>query len=160
MIKNDYLFQNHLVKQLPKIARRFYAGRPMLVFCSSRKLTIDASNMLLKECGPTFFLPPNNQDAVDQIRSAAASVTSQPLSQLLSCGIGYHSAGLEPSERMLVEREFSCRYTSMSFDLSMCFTYIEMTTHAIRFDHSLISAQANRRCLHNDISCPGCKSPC
>lgn len=109
MIKNDYLFQNYLVKQLPNIARRFYVGRPMLIFCGSRKLTIDACNMLLKLLGPTFFLP-SNQEACDQVRSAAATISSKPLSQLMSCGIAYHSAGLEASERTLVENEFNARH--------------------------------------------------
>ena len=106
--KNDFLFQSHLVRQLPALVRKYYTGRPMLVFCGSRKLTVDAANQLLKDLGPTYFLPRSHVD-VDRVRGVASGLTTRPLAQLLACGIGYHNAALEASDRAIVEREFSAR---------------------------------------------------
>ena len=105
---NDFLFERSLVSQLPGIVRKYYRGRPMLVFCSSRRLTVDAANQLLKDLGPTYFLPSSHAD-VDRIRGVASGMTTRPLSHLLSCGIGYHHAGLDAGDRGTVEREFSAR---------------------------------------------------
>ena len=100
--QSDYLFDISLSYKLAVVIGNHSNSKPTLVFCSTRKSTQHSAQILAKE---------NKYVKSVEHKNILASVCSQlkdsKLSELIvKNGIGYHHAGLDTSDRHLVENLF------------------------------------------------------
>ncbi|KAI4104557.1 MAG: hypothetical protein LQ339_003860 [Xanthoria mediterranea] len=98
---NDWGFDKICDPKLPEIIAKHSQKKPIMVFCVTRKATVSTAKLLAdwwttksarerQWAGPTFKLVPQDPD----------------LKETLSAGVAFHHAGLDPSDRHLVEKGF------------------------------------------------------
>ncbi|CAE7392902.1 hfm1, partial [Symbiodinium sp. KB8] len=94
---------------LNSLIDKYSDGRPCLVFCPTRKGTVQAAKALAASfttgtrSGRSQRLSAESQQV---LRSIAAQVEDAALKECLLGGAGFHSAGLGASDRSLVEHAF------------------------------------------------------
>lgn len=114
--KNDYLFERRLNDHLLEVLREYSAGKPSMVFCSSRKGASDTASYVAKEAlrlvvqdgRPSVFI--RDPAHASRLEAACAAVRSNTL--LKDCirrGVGFHHGAVEPSDRAMVEHLFRCQ---------------------------------------------------
>lgn len=97
---NRYLFDKSLKQHVPSILRRFSSGRPSIVFCHSKKETEELADELTKSYA-------NSSGVSESALIAYSSKTDNAsLHRCIRKGIAFHHAGLDPSDRRLVEEAF------------------------------------------------------
>ena len=96
-----YLFDKSLDKLVPSMLRRYSSGRPAIVFCHSKKDTEQLAEELSKSYST---LSTENEPALITFSSRAGTTLLQ---KYLRRGVAYHHAGLDPSDRRLVEEAYS-----------------------------------------------------
>lgn len=122
---NVFHFDSLLVGRLPEVVRTHCAGRPALVFCNSRKATTQAAAQLARgaAAGTSAGVGMGAQHQHHQqlqhwllqacgaaqrqaLLEAASRARDAKLRELLPCGVGFHTAGLDAADRTLVEALF------------------------------------------------------
>ncbi|KAI8916332.1 P-loop containing nucleoside triphosphate hydrolase protein [Gorgonomyces haynaldii] len=98
---NPYLFDSMLNDKLFHYVQQYSNGKPTLVFCATRKSTLQAADKLSQAAG-SFFCHQNGS----RLMQMARSISDKKLSNLVSQGIAYHHAGLELPDRRIVEDLF------------------------------------------------------
>lgn len=98
--KNRYLFDKSLDQHIPSILKRFSTGRPAIVFCHSKKET----EALASELSKSYTAPTKLNDSA--LRKFAGQSNNASLQMCLLRGIAYHNAGLDASDRRIVEEAF------------------------------------------------------
>ncbi|ODV61507.1 DNA helicase [Ascoidea rubescens DSM 1968] len=93
---NDFGFDITLNSKLIEILRQRSFGKPVLIFCPTRKICLTTCQYISKNGNGIFQ---NNKDSI-------LPVKDKELSQLLNSGIAYHHAGLSFEDRQAVERNF------------------------------------------------------
>lgn len=108
---NSFVFENSLNNRLLELIRQHGAGRPTLIFVSTRKATYLAAQCILDQVQKLGLLTDLVSDQGQQARLVAAlNNLSDPHSQmanLLRCGLGVHHGGLSPTERHTIEALFT-----------------------------------------------------
>ena len=97
---NPFLFERFLTYKLPAIINEFGEGKPVLIFCQTRKSASLTATHLSKESSQRNCSP------------AVLSVSKQLSKQLLECvqsGVAFHHAGMPPHEREIVEKLYFSR---------------------------------------------------
>ncbi|KAL7427055.1 hypothetical protein ACHAXH_000542, partial [Discostella pseudostelligera] len=97
---NRYLFDKSLNQHVPSILKRFSSGRPAIVFCHSKKETEDLAGELTKSYANPSML---NESA---LANFSGMTETSSLHQCIRKGIAFHHAGLDASDRRLVEQAF------------------------------------------------------
>jgi len=97
---SDFWFEKFLEKKVPEVISRFSAGRPSLVFCTSRKSTEATVDILCRSNGSSA----RRYDPA--LTAASQRVGSLSLREALLRGIAFHHANLPPNERSLIEDLF------------------------------------------------------
>jgi ATP-dependent DNA helicase HFM1/MER3 len=109
--KNDFLFDRNLNYKLADMVRQYARERPTLVFCTTRNMTEQAAQQLLKDmehaAAPRSLVRTPAQAA--RLAAAAAQVSDKALKALLVAGIGFHNASLSGADRRVVEQCFAAR---------------------------------------------------
>ena len=97
--KNHFLFNKNLNNRVPDLIHRFSKGKPTIIFCHTKK----ECELLASE----LSLAPGIGRQCDRGSIAAAGQTRiKCLQKVLYRGVGYHHAGLDTSDRKIVERAF------------------------------------------------------
>jgi len=99
--KNRYLFDKSLDQHVPSILKRFSSGRPAIVFCHSKKET----ETLASELSKSYTAPTKLNDS--ELRKFAGQTNTASLQMCLLRGIAFHHAGLDASDRRVVEEAFT-----------------------------------------------------
>lgn len=97
---NFYLFDKGLNQHVTSILHRFSKGRPSIVFCHSKNETEQLADELTKSYSNSSSL---NTSALNTFANRA---NASSLKRYLRCGVAYHHAGLEFSDRKVVEDAF------------------------------------------------------
>ncbi|OIW25384.1 P-loop containing nucleoside triphosphate hydrolase protein [Coniochaeta ligniaria NRRL 30616] len=98
---NDHVFDKYLDSKLPPLLAKYTCGKPILVFCFTRKSCESTATKLaqwwtsLPENEQRWHHPPN------QIR-----VLSRELQELVKTGVAFHHAGLSLDDRQAIEQAF------------------------------------------------------
>ncbi|KAL9001327.1 MAG: hypothetical protein Q9169_000218 [Polycauliona sp. 2 TL-2023] len=98
---NDWGFDKVCDPKLPEIITKHSRKKPIMVFCITRKATVSTAKLLAnwwsiksarerQWAGPTFKLAAQDPD----------------LKETLSAGVAFHHAGLDPTDRHVVEKGF------------------------------------------------------
>ncbi|XP_068757801.1 probable ATP-dependent DNA helicase HFM1 [Montipora capricornis] len=98
---SDFGFDLSLNYKLSSIIQTYSDRKPTLVFCSTRKSAQQAAQMLVKDA--RFIM---NSQHRQRLQRTANSLHDSKLRELVICGIGYHHAGLDPTDRHNIEALF------------------------------------------------------
>lgn len=98
---SDFRFDLSLNYKLSGIIQTYSDRKPTLVFCSTRKSAQQAAQTLMKDA--RFIM---NSEHRQRLQRIAKSLHDSKLRELVMCGIGYHHAGLDPTDRRNIETMF------------------------------------------------------
>lgn len=109
--KNDFIFDRNLNYKLFDVVRAHARDRPTLVFCTTRNMTEQAAQQLLKDMQMSMtqrsFVGSPAQAA--RLAAAAARVADKTLAGLIVHGVAFHNAALSGADRRTVEQCFAAR---------------------------------------------------
>ncbi|KAG9390949.1 ATP-dependent DNA helicase HFM1 [Carpediemonas membranifera] len=91
--KSEFLFDRNLDYKIADVVTRYAEGKPTLIFCSTRKGTVQTAQTLARDCEL-------------ELRHPNSTTEDQVLSELMRQGVGFHHAGLSMSDRRAVESAF------------------------------------------------------
>ena len=100
---NKFLFHQNLKYRVFDLIMRYYDGKPTLLFCGTRKDTINTSQQILKDIQEKknpFIL---NQEQKSKLLIASRTISNQPLKELIIHGIGFYHAGLSYADRNSIQ---------------------------------------------------------
>ncbi|KAH7342914.1 hypothetical protein BKA65DRAFT_505115 [Rhexocercosporidium sp. MPI-PUGE-AT-0058] len=98
---NDFAFEKMLDGKLPALLRQYSQKKPIMVFCFTRK-SCETTAQLLAE----WWSRQSPSERVWPAPLKNAVVQGRELQQLVSCGVSYHHAGLDPQDRTAIETGF------------------------------------------------------
>ena len=104
--KNDFVFQEALNHHLSPIIRQFSDGKATLVFCVTKRACETAAKSLQQEGlgqGCQGWLDPHLQLV---LKEKAMCLTDSTVRSLVPNGLAYHHAGLNATDRQMVEQLF------------------------------------------------------
>lgn len=98
---NDHVFDKFLDSKLPPLLVKYTNGKPILIFCFTRKSCENTAAKLaewwtsLPKDGKPWHEPPNH-----------VRVLGRELQELVKTGVAFHHAGLASDDRQAIERAF------------------------------------------------------
>ncbi len=145
---NRYLFDKSLKQHVPSILRRFSSGRPSIVFCHSKKETEELADELTKS-----YANPSDLNEL-ALASYCGKTGNASLQKCICRGIAFHHAGLDPSDRRLVEEAFgsgsiSCLAATSTLSMGVnlpshlvgttfvCSSHLSIKLYQVRVSHFL-----------------------
>ena len=97
------MFDIHLPEKLHEVCKKYYQGRPALIFGGTRKGVVSAALRLIEDCD-RMFVKSNQQQ--QRLRVASESIEDENLRRAIKFGVGFHHAGLSINDRRRVENLF------------------------------------------------------
>jgi ATP-dependent DNA helicase HFM1/MER3 len=105
--KNAFLFDRFLNYQLLPLIRKYGEGKPVLVFCATRKGTVDAALQVLKDAAQVYPSPlVTSREQQQALQALSMQVEDREAKECLSQGVGIHTAALSLSDRRVMEKAF------------------------------------------------------
>jgi replicative superfamily II helicase len=119
---NDFAFTKTLNTELFKLVKKHSSGKPVLIFCSTRKGCSEAAEQLVKDYKESLAGSQSNRQSLAWPKPprASYSINDKKLATLIENGVSTHHAGMDVNDRKLVEKLFldgkiSIICTSFSF---------------------------------------------
>ncbi|KAM9845417.1 putative ATP-dependent DNA helicase HFM1 [Aulostomus maculatus] len=109
--QTEFKFDLSLNYKMANIIQTYSDQKPALVFCSTRKGTQQSAAVLAKDS--RFIMRTEHKQ---RLMKYAQSIVDSKLRDLVLLGVGYHHAGVDVSDRKLIEKAF------MVGDLPVLFT--------------------------------------
>ncbi|KAJ3343760.1 Sec63 [Gonapodya sp. JEL0774] len=103
---NPFLFEKLLNYKLLDIINKHSHGQATLVFCSTRKSTVSATDDVIKSARDANVSFVCTESQRSRLKFATTSVGDKKLKEVLVNGVAFHHAGLESGDRRIVERLF------------------------------------------------------
>ncbi|KAE8291121.1 putative ATP-dependent DNA helicase HFM1 [Larimichthys crocea] len=100
--QTEFKFDLSLNYKMVNIIQTYSEQKPTLVFCSTRKGAQQSATVLAKDA--RFIMSIEHKQ---RLMKYANSVLDSKLKDLVMLGVGYHHAGLDMSDRKLIERAFT-----------------------------------------------------
>ncbi|XP_078310394.1 putative ATP-dependent DNA helicase HFM1 isoform X2 [Crassostrea virginica] len=100
---SDFQFDMSLSYRLARIINTYSDSKPTLVFCSTRKSTQQAAEILVKDLRSSLVRTYFQRQA---LQTCANSLKDNKLRDLVAKGVGYHHAGLDVHDRKAIEEIF------------------------------------------------------
>ncbi|TNY19881.1 P-loop containing nucleoside triphosphate hydrolase protein [Rhodotorula diobovata] len=104
---NEFAFANALNFKLFELVRQYSSGKPVLIFCNTRKGCLQAAEALAKEYKQALaWASSRARLAWPKPPRSEYKTSDKHLAALLENGIATHHAGMDSNDRRLVERLF------------------------------------------------------
>ncbi|GAA6001199.1 hypothetical protein JCM10207_007458 [Rhodosporidiobolus poonsookiae] len=104
---NDFAFANTLSFKLYDLIKQYSSGKPVLVFCSTRKGCSQAADALVKEYKNVLASAAGARNlAWPRPPRSEYKTSDKHLATLIESGVAVHHAGMELNDRRLVEKLF------------------------------------------------------
>ncbi|XP_042559018.1 probable ATP-dependent DNA helicase HFM1 [Clupea harengus] len=100
--QNDFKFDLSLNYKMANIIRTYSDQKPSLVFCSTRKGVQQSADVLARDA--RFMM---SIDHKERLRKYADSLMDSKLRDLVLYGVAYHHAGIDISDRKVIENAFA-----------------------------------------------------
>lgn len=106
---NIWAFQNSLSFKVMEIIQQHASGKPVVIFCNTRKDCVSTAEALAKAFRQ--FLAPSERGRSSRLPwprppHSYATAIDKNLNALLEVGVSYHHAGLDALDRKLIETGF------------------------------------------------------
>ena len=98
---NDFAFEKSLDVHLPKVINKHSAGKPIIVFCCTRNSTVATAKSLAK-----WWASRDPRDRTWNEPTKRMSFRNPDLRDCAASGVAFHHAGIEPDDRVAVEKAF------------------------------------------------------
>lgn len=121
-----FKFDLNLNYKLHNIIQQYSSKCPTIVFCSTRKSAAQAASTLQSQ--KRFVFSENERQ---HIRDSVGNVVDCKLRELLVCGVGYHHAGLTPSDKGVVETLFTAGYLPVICATSTLAMGVNLPAHLV-----------------------------
>lgn len=121
-----FKFDLMLNYRLSHVLELYSEMKPSIVFCSTRKGTTQAAQVLAKEM--KFFF---RQEDIQWLRKASYQIRDSKLSELVTKGIAYHHAGMDVNDRKLVEKMFLSGRVAVLLSTSTLALGVNLPAHLV-----------------------------
>ena len=127
--RKTWFFEKELNRNLLDVVQEYGGLRPTIVFCSSRKGAQEAAQAIADAAERRFGaagLATRCANGAAQLHDAAQRVRDKKLGKLLTQGVSWHHAALDPGDRGLVEGLFRqgalvvlCSTSTLAFGVNL-----------------------------------------
>ncbi|ELR07113.1 hypothetical protein GMDG_02382 [Pseudogymnoascus destructans 20631-21] len=98
---NDYAFDSYLDGKLPALIAKYTHKKPIIVFCFTRKSCENTAAKLAE-----WWASSRVVDRAWPAPTTRVPVSSKDLQDLIARGVAYHHAGLDPGDRIVIEKSY------------------------------------------------------
>ncbi|KAF1461892.1 putative ATP-dependent DNA helicase HFM1, partial [Spheniscus demersus] len=124
--QTEYKFDLTLNYKIASIIQTYSEQKPALVFCATRKGVQQAASVLAKDA--KFLL---SIEQKQRLQRSANSLKDSKLRDLLMCGVAYHHAGMEISDRKIIEGAFTVGDLPVLFTTSTLAVGVNLPAHLV-----------------------------
>ncbi|NWW19285.1 HFM1 helicase, partial [Falcunculus frontatus] len=124
--QTEFKFDLTLNYKIANIIQTYSEQKPALVFCATRKGVQQAASVLAKDA--KFLL---SIEQKQRLQSFANSLKDSKLRDLLTYGVAYHHAGMELSDRKLIEGAFTVGDLPVLFTTSTLAMGVNLPAHLV-----------------------------
>ncbi|KAM7326644.1 hypothetical protein ACRRTK_015122 [Alexandromys fortis] len=124
--QTEFKFDLALNYKVYSVIRTYSDQKPTLVFCATRKGVQQAASVLVKDAK---FIISMGQKL--RLQKSAYSIRDSKLKDVVVYGVGYHHAGLELSDRKLVEELFTSGDLPVLFTTSTLAMGVNLPAHLV-----------------------------
>ncbi|XP_027550183.1 probable ATP-dependent DNA helicase HFM1 isoform X3 [Neopelma chrysocephalum] len=124
--QTEFKFDLTLNYKIASIIQTYSEQKPALVFCATRKGVQQAASVLAKDA--KFLL---SIEQKQRLQRFANSLKDSKLRDLLMCGVAYHHAGMEISDRKVIEGAFTAGDLPVLFTTSTLAMGVNLPAHLV-----------------------------
>ncbi|XP_026062307.1 probable ATP-dependent DNA helicase HFM1 [Carassius auratus] len=124
--QNEFKFDLSLNYKMANVIQTYSDQKPTLVFCSTRKGVQQSASVLAKDARFIMSL-----DHKQRLMKYANSLLDAKLRDLFICGIGYHHAGMDVSDRKMTEEAFTVGDLPVLFTTSTLAMGVNLPAHLV-----------------------------
>ncbi|XP_044288180.1 probable ATP-dependent DNA helicase HFM1 [Varanus komodoensis] len=124
--QTEFKFDLTLNYKVASVIQTYSEQKPTLVFCATRKGVQQAASVLAKDV--KFIM---NIEQKQRLQKSANSVKDARLRDLLVCGVAYHHAGIEVSDRKIIETAFNVGDIPVLFTTSTLAMGVNLPAHLV-----------------------------
>ncbi|NXM61102.1 HFM1 helicase, partial [Illadopsis cleaveri] len=124
--QTEFKFDLTLNYKIASIIQTYSEQKPALVFCATRKGVQQAASVLAKDA--KFLL---SIEQKQRLQGLASSLKDSKLRELLTYGVAYHHAGMEISDRKVIEGAFTVGDLPVLFTTSTLAMGVNLPAHLV-----------------------------
>ncbi|NXH11348.1 HFM1 helicase, partial [Bucco capensis] len=124
--QTEFKFDLTLNYKIASVIQTYSEQKPTLVFCATRKGVQQAASVLAKDA--KFLL---SAEQKQRLQRFANSLKDSRLRDLLVCGVAYHHAGMEISDRKIIEGAFTVGELPVLFTTSTLAMGVNLPAHLV-----------------------------
>ncbi|XP_006140221.1 probable ATP-dependent DNA helicase HFM1 isoform X1 [Tupaia chinensis] len=124
--QTEFKFDLTLNYKIASVIQTYSDQKPTLVFCATRKGVQQAASVLVKD---TKFILTVEQK--QRLQKCACSIRDSKLRDILTHGVAYHHAGMELSDRKVVEGAFTVGDLPVLFTTSTLAMGVNLPAHLV-----------------------------
>ncbi|KFP39998.1 putative ATP-dependent DNA helicase HFM1, partial [Chlamydotis macqueenii] len=124
--QTEFKFDLTLNYKIASIIQTYSEQKPALVFCATRKGVQQAASVLAKDA--KFLL---STEQKQRLQRSANSLKDSKLRDLLMYGVAYHHAGMEISDRKIIEGTFTVGDLPVLFTTSTLAMGVNLPAHLV-----------------------------
>ncbi|XP_061489630.1 probable ATP-dependent DNA helicase HFM1 isoform X3 [Rhineura floridana] len=124
--QTEFKFDLTLNYKVASVIQTYSEQKPTLVFCATRKGVQQAASVLAKDA--KFIM---SFEQKQRLQKSANSVKETRLRDLLICGVAYHHAGIEVSDRKIIEAAFNMGDIPVLFTTSTLAMGVNLPAHLV-----------------------------
>ncbi|NXY01581.1 HFM1 helicase, partial [Pteruthius melanotis] len=124
--QTEFKFDLTLNYKIASIIQTYSEQKPALVFCATRKGVQQAASVLAKDA--KFLL---SIEQKQRLQGFANSLKDSKLRDILSYGVAYHHAGMEMSDRKIIEGAFTVGDLPVLFTTSTLAMGVNLPAHLV-----------------------------
>ncbi|KAM9283124.1 LOW QUALITY PROTEIN: putative ATP-dependent DNA helicase HFM1 [Morus bassanus] len=124
--QTEFKFDLTLNYKIASIIQTYSEQKPALVFCATRKGVQQAASVLAKDA--KFLL---STEQKQRLQKSANSLKDSKLRDLLMYGVAYHHAGMEISDRKIIEGAFTVGDLPVLFTTSTLAMGVNLPAHLV-----------------------------
>ncbi|KAM8930577.1 putative ATP-dependent DNA helicase HFM1 [Pelodytes ibericus] len=124
--QTEFKFDLALNYKMAGVIQTYSDHKPTLVFCATRKGVQQAATVLTKDA--KFIM---NIEHKQRLQKAANAIKDAKLRDLLLYGVGYHHAGVDVSDRKIIEAAFTVGDLPVLFTTSTLAMGVNLPAHLV-----------------------------
>nr|XP_028588650.1 probable ATP-dependent DNA helicase HFM1 isoform X2 [Podarcis muralis] len=124
--QTEFKFDLTLNYKVASVIQTYSEQKPTLVFCATRKGVQQAASVLAKDAKFIMSL-----EQKQRLQKSANSVKEARLRDLLTYGVAYHHAGIEASDRKIIEATFNMGVLPVLFTTSTLAMGVNLPAHLV-----------------------------